>query len=137
MADMTRPGLSLAKLARASAVHIAFAFLAMGGWTLFANRAHGMGAIGPALAQGTMSGLITWGLKRVLEVFAARLSGWVAYVVPPLITATTILAVLIGVHTIIGTPEIAATIAVPWSVSTLYAIVYTAALARGRRERTG
>jgi len=110
--------------------------VAMGGWALFANRAHGLGALGPALAQGTMSGLITLGLKRVLEAFAARLSGWRAYVLPPLATATTILALLVGVHRLIGTPEIAATIAVPWSVSTLYAIVYTATLARGRPQRT-
>ena len=35
------------------------------------------------------------------------------------------LAVLVGVHALIGTPEIAATIAVPWSVSTLYAFGYS------------
>jgi hypothetical protein len=134
---MTRPGLSLATLARASAVHVAVAFVGMGGWALFANRAHGVGAIGPALAQGTMSGLITLILKRALEAFAARLSGWIAYGLAPLITASVILAVLIAVHTVIGTPEIAATIAVPWGVSTLYAVVYTAALARGRRGRSG
>lgn len=116
-------------------MHVAVAFIGMGGWALFANRAHGAGAIGPALAQGTMSGLITLVLKRALEAFAARLSGWTAYVVPPLITASLILALLIGVHKMIGTPEIAATIAVPWGVSTLYAIVYTAALLRGRRGR--
>ena len=116
-------------------MHVAVAFVGMGGWALFANRAHGAGAIGPALAQGTMSGLITLGLKRALEAFASRLSGWTAYVLPPLLTASVILAVLIGVHRLIGTPEIAATIAVPWSVSTLYAILYTAALARGRRGK--
>jgi hypothetical protein len=127
--------LSLAKLARASAVHVAVAFVAMGGWTLFANRAHGSAAIVPALAQGMLSGLITLVLKRVLEAFAARLSGWGAYVLPPLTTASVILALLIGVHRLIGTPELAATIAAPWSVSTLYAIVYTAALLRGRRGR--
>jgi hypothetical protein len=132
---MTRAPLSLAKLARASAVHVAIAFAAMGGWALFANRAHGAGAIGPALAQGTMSGLITLGLKWVLEAFAARLSGWRAYVLPPLFTASTILALLTAVHRLIGTPEIGATIAAPWSVSTLYAILYTAALTRSRRGR--
>jgi hypothetical protein len=129
--------LSLATLARASAVHVVVAFVGMGGWALFANRAHGAAAIGPALAQGAMSGVITLVLKRALEAFAARLSGWTAYVLPPLTTASVILAVLIVVHRLIGTPEIAATIAVPWSVSTLYAIVYTAALARGRRGKSG
>jgi hypothetical protein len=127
---MARPSLSLAKLARASAVHVAVAFVAMGGWALFANRAHGAAAIAPALAQGTISGLITLVLKRVLEAFSARLSGPLAYAAPPLATASVILALLIGVHRLIGTPEILATIAVPWSVSTGYAILYTAALRR-------
>jgi hypothetical protein len=127
--------LSLAKLARASAVHVGVAFLAMGGWTLFANRTHGSAAIVPALAQGTVSGLITLVLKRVLEAFSARLSGPLAYVMPPLATASVILALLIGLHRLIGTPEILATIAVPWSVSTAYAILYTAALRRNPRGR--
>jgi hypothetical protein len=132
---MAEPRLSLAKLARASAVHVAFAFVAMGGWALFANRSHGAGAILPALAQGTMSGAITFGLKRALEAMAARLSGWAAYVAPPLISASAILVILALVHTAIGTPEIAATIAVPWSVSTLYAMIYVALLVRERRGR--
>ena len=132
---MAGSSLSLAKLARASAVHVAVAFVAMGGWTLFANRAHGAAAFVPALVQGTISGLITLGLKRVLEAFSARLSGPLAYILPPLATAGTILVLLIGVHTLIHTPEILATIAVPWSVSTAYAILYTAALRRDPRGR--
>jgi hypothetical protein len=129
--------MSLAKLGRATFVHVAFAFVAMGGWTLFANRAHGAAAWLPALAQGTLSGAITFGLKRVLEAMGRRLKGVLAYVLPPLVTASTILAVLIGVHLAIGTPEIAATIAVPWSVSTLYALIYAAVLARAKHGRTG
>jgi hypothetical protein len=130
---MTERSFSMAKLAGASATHVAFAFLAMGGWALFANRAHGAAAFAPALAQGMLSGAITFGLKRTLEWLADRLAGWRALVLPPLITASAILATLIAVHAAIGTPEIAATIAVPWSVSTLYAIVYAGLLARGRR----
>jgi hypothetical protein len=126
--------LSLAKLAGASAVHVGVAFVSMGGWTLFANRAHGEAAIAPAIAQGAVSGLITLVLKRALEAFASRLRGWSALAVPPLITASVILALLFGIHRLIGTPELFVTIAVPWSVSTLYAILYSAALARGRRD---
>jgi hypothetical protein len=122
---------ALAAFARSTFAHVGFAFLAMGAWALFANRAHGAAAIVPALAQGALSGGITFGLKRVLEAFSQRLSGPLAYIAPPLITASVILAVLVAVHTLIGTPEILATIAVPWSVSTLYAIGYTAVLARG------
>lgn len=110
-----------------------FAFLCMGGWALFANRAHGLGALVPALAQGVMSGLITLVLKHSLEAIGRRIRGLGAYVLPPVISATTVAALLITVHGLIGTPEIAATIAVPWSVSTLYAIVYAATLARSRR----
>ena len=127
--------MSLAKLARASGTHAAFAFLAMGGWALFANRAHGAAALGPALAQGALSGAITLVLKRTLEALVARLRGPVAYVLPPLATASVIVATLAGVHLAIGTPEIEATIAVPWSVSTLYAILYSAVLARDRRDQ--
>jgi hypothetical protein len=130
---MSRTSLSLARLARATSVHVGFAFLCMGGWALFANRAHGLGALLPALAQGVMSGLITLVLKHSLEAISRRMRGAGAYILPPLISATTIAAVLITVHGLIGTPEIAATIAVPWSVSTLYAIVYAATLARSRR----
>jgi hypothetical protein len=125
----------MAKLARASATHVAFAFLTMGGWALWANNAHGTAAIAPALAQGALSGAITFVLKRALEWLASRLSGWQALVLPPLITASAIAATLFAAHRLIGTPEIAATIAVPWSVSTLYAIVYAGLLARGRRAR--
>jgi hypothetical protein len=128
--DMARPRLFLAKLARATSVHIAVAFVAMGGWTLFANRAHGA-AIAPALIQGAISGAITAVLKRVLEAMSRRLAGAAAYVAPPLTTASVILAVLVTVHVLIGTPEVLATISVPWSVSTLYAVVYAAVLARG------
>ena len=110
-----------------------FAFLAMGGWTLWANSGHGLAAAWPpAVVQGAISGAITLGLKHALEAMVSRLRGPAAYAVPPLVTASVILTVLIAVHRAIGTPEIARTIAVPWSVSTLYAIVYGASLARGK-----
>jgi hypothetical protein len=103
----------------------------MGGWTLFANLGHGLAWI-PALVQGTLSGLITLVLKRALEAMAGRFPGVAAYVAPPIITAGVILGLLVTIHRLIGTPEIARTIAVPWSVSTLYAVIYSAALAGGR-----
>lgn len=130
--DIGQDSMSFAKLARATFVHIAVAFVAMGGWALFANRAHGEGAVLPAFAQGALSGAITAVLKRSLEALVPRFAGPAAYVAPPLITASVILAVLASVHRLIGTPEIAATIAVPWTVSTLYAVVYAGVLARRR-----
>ena len=112
---------------------MAFAAVAMGGWALFANRGHGLSAAWvPALMQGVMSGLITLLLKRALEAMSGRFTGALAYVIPPAVTAAVILAALTAVHAAIGTPEIVRTIAVPWSVSTLYAVIYSAALARAR-----
>lgn len=125
--------LSIAKLARASWVHVAFAFLAMGGWAVFANRSHGLEhALLPGLIQGAISGAITFFLKRFLEAMSARLAGAAAVLVPPAISTAAILALLYTVHTLAGTPEVWATIAVPFAVSTTYAFVYTALIVRGR-----
>ena len=121
-------------LFRSSAAHMAFGFLLMGGWALFANRAHGLeGSWLPALAQGVVSALLTGVIKKVIEWMDGRIGGPLAYVVPPLVTASSILATLFAMHSAIGTPEIAATIAFPWSISTLYAVIYNAGLIRARR----
>lgn len=126
---------ALRTFAGSTFAHVGFAFLAMGGWALYANAGHGLAAAAlPAAAQGALSGLITLVLKRALEAMSPRFPGALAYVVPPAITAAAILALLVAVHTLIGTPEIARTIAVPWSVSTFYAIVYAATLARGQAK---
>jgi hypothetical protein len=123
------------RLLKSSPVHIAFGFVMMGGWALFANRSHGLaGAWLPALVQGILSGALTGVLKKTLEALDGRLTGVLALAVPPAVTAGSILALLTLVHTAIGTPEVIATIAVPWSVSTLYAIVYNAGLVRARRN---
>lgn len=123
------------RLMKSSLVHIAFGFLLMGGWALFANRAHGLeGAWLPALVQGILSGALTGILKKTLEALDGRLSGPLAWVIPPTVTAASILALLSLVHTLIGTPERVATIAFPWTVSTLYAVIYNAGLVRARRS---
>ena len=77
--------------------------------------------------------LLTGVIKKVIEWMDGRIGGPLAYVVPPLVTASSILATLWTMHTLIGTPEVAATIAFPWSISTLYAIIYNAGLVRARR----
>jgi LytS/YehU family sensor histidine kinase len=126
---------ALRTFAGSTFAHVGFAFLAMGGWALFANSGHGLAAAWlPALSQGVLSGLITLVLKRALEAMSPRFAGALAYVVPPAITAGAVLALLACVHKLIGTPEIVRTIAVPWSVSTFYAIVYAATLARGQAK---
>jgi hypothetical protein len=111
--------------ATSTLAHVGFAFFAMGGWALFANRNHPLGdALLAGVVQGTISALLTLGLKTFLEWFNARLRGLAALLVPPLITAATILTILVSAHTLAGTPEILATIAVPFTVSTSYAIIY-------------
>lgn len=125
---------ALAGLARSGAVHGAVAFLAMGAWAAFANRDHGAAAMLTAgVIQGTISCIITLILKRALETMFAKLTGWLRIVGPPVVTMSVVLAVLLAIHRLAGTPEVWATIAVPYTVSSLYAWIYTWTLAKGRR----
>ncbi|MEZ5956642.1 MAG: hypothetical protein R3C27_05450 [Hyphomonadaceae bacterium] len=117
-------------------VHVAFAFLAMGAWAMFANRHHPLDqALVAGLVQGAISGTITLFLKKFLEWFNAKLKGAAALAAPPLVTATAIGAILISAHTLAGTPEVLATIAVPFMVSTTYAILYNLRLWRSAHGR--
>lgn len=118
---------------RSTTLHVAFAFVAMGAWAAFANRGHGVPAMLLAFGvQGALSGLITLVMKRGLEAGHARMTGLAARLVPPLISCAAIAALLFGVHSLVGTPEVLRTIALPWTVSTLYAFVYVATLERAR-----
>jgi len=127
--------LSLSRLARASWVHVSFAFLAMGGWAFWANRSHGLGhALPAALLQGTISAGLTFGIKRGLEALFRRLQGPIALLAPPILSCGAVLALLVSAHRLAGTPEIWATIAVPFAVSSTYAFVYTASLALARKR---
>lgn len=144
--------------ATSTVAHVAFGFLAMGGWAVFANRAHPLpDALQAGFVQGVISGSLTLVLKKALEWMNVRLSGaafgelrqappdaslslskgserrLVALILPPVVTAATILAILVGAHTLAGTPEILATIAVPFTVSTSYACLYNWKLVRERR----
>lgn len=124
----------LARLMRSSIVHVAFAFIAMGSWAAFANRAHPMPA--PLLAgliQGTLSALITLLLKRGIEYLARRFSGLTALLAPPVIAGLVSASVLTVIHTIGGTPEIGRTIAVPLTVATSYAALYNLSLWQSRK----
>lgn len=123
-------------MAKATWVHALVAFLGMGAWALFANRAHGLGpALAAALVQGALSATITVFLKRGLEAMHARLAGLAAVVVPPLVACAVVLAVLLMAHRLAGTPEVWATIAVPYAVSTTYGWIYTLSLAVAARRR--
>jgi len=118
-------------LARSSIVHVAVAFLAMGGWAVFANRAHAFPQpLVAGLVQGALSGAITLVLKRMIEAIAAYLAGVASLVLPPLVAVALSLAILTTIHTLVGTPEILATIALPVGVTALYSTLYAAALWR-------
>jgi hypothetical protein len=56
-------------------------------------------------------------------------------IAPPILTATIIFGILFTAHTLAHTPEVFATIAVPWTVSTIYAILYNTRLWRQANGR--
>lgn len=122
-------------LARQSWIHVAVAFVAMGGWAVFANRAHPMPQpLVAGFVQGVLSGGITFILKRMVEAVGARFSGVAGLVLPPVVAVALSLVILTAIHTLAGTPEIAATLALPVSVTALYSTLYAAALWRARRS---
>jgi fructose-specific phosphotransferase system IIC component len=126
---------AVAKLARSTAAHVAFAAVAMGGWAAFANRGHGLAHEAIAgVVQGVLSGAITFFLKRSLEVMGAQLPIGLAPIVPPLVTCVVVLGVLVGAHRLAGTPEIGRTIALPYAVSSAYAWIYAFGLVMARRR---
>lgn len=126
-----------ARLMRSSIVHVGFAFLAMGGWAAFANRAHPMPApLQAGLLQGAISATITLVLKRAIEYLASRFTGFTGFtalLAPPVIAGLVSASLLTILHTVGGTPEIAKTIAVPLTVATSYAALYNYSLWRIRK----
>ena len=123
---MTSP---VARLMRSSVVHVAFAFVAMGGWAAFANRAHPMPApLQAGLIQGALSAVITLVLKRGIEALARRFSGLAALLVPPVVAGAVSASLLTTIHMVGGTPEIGRTIAIPLTVATSYAALYNFSL---------
>jgi hypothetical protein len=128
------PRTALEALGRATATHVAFAFIAMGGWAAFANAPKGLyHAAIAGLVQGTLSGLITLGLKRYLESVSLRLPGIWAILLPPASSCAVILVLLLTAHRLAGTPNVWATISVPYAVSSVYAWIYVIVVVRGRR----
>jgi hypothetical protein len=109
---------------RSNLAHGAAGLLLMGSWAAFANRAHPWPA--PALAfavQGALTTVITLTMKRVIEAVLRWQPGrpWLA----PLSAAAISASLLSSFHTLAGTPAFWATIAVPFSVATGYAGLYT------------
>lgn len=116
---------------RSAAAHTGVAFLAMGGWAAFANRNHPMPApLYAGLLQGAISATITYGLKRVVEAVSARTRGFAAILWPTLAAWAVSMAILMTLHSLAGTPELATTVALPNMVATVYAALYARAIRR-------
>ncbi|OCP00867.1 MULTISPECIES: hypothetical protein [unclassified Ensifer] len=119
-------------LAGNSVVHVAFAFFAMGGWALVANRHHPMPKpLVAAVVQGTLSALLTLYLKTAIDALSKRVRGARRLFLPPLLACLGSSALLVAIHAATGTPEILRTIAVPLAVSTSYAALYNYSISRG------
>ena len=118
-------------VARHRLTHIAFAFCVLGGWAVWANRAHAMPApLIAGLVQGLISATITIALQRLITAtYGATHS--------PLATigaaACFSLVTISGIHWLSGTPEILATIILPWLVGVSYIILFTLGLHKGAR----
>ena len=123
----------LSELAGRSSIHIGSAVVVMGSWAAFANRAHGVrAAVVAGLVQGGASALVTFALKSSLEAMSGRLKGTLAFVVPPTVSCTVILILLVVAHRLAGTHELWSTISIPYAASSAYGWIYTAILVRGR-----
>jgi hypothetical protein len=128
-ADRTLP--RIRRLAARRSVHVACAVVVMGSWAAFANRTHGAAAMLHAAAtQGVASALVTFGLDTALAAMARRCRGVAAFVVPPVVASSAVLALLVAVHRVAGTRELWSTIAIPFGASTAYAWVSAALRAR-------
>lgn len=123
----------LRALARSSIVHVLFAFLAMGGWALFANRLHPMPRpLIAGLVQGALSAGLTLCLKSTIDALSPLFRGRLRLWMPPLLACLASTTILVAIHAATGTPEILKTIAVPLMVSTSYAVAYNYSISRGR-----
>uniref|UniRef100_UPI0031013FC5 hypothetical protein n=1 Tax=Neorhizobium sp. EC2-8 TaxID=3129230 RepID=UPI0031013FC5 len=122
---------ALRRLARSGTIHVLFAFLAMGGWAVFANRAYDMPRpLYSGFVQGVMSACLTLFLKSVIDGLSKRFDGPTRLWAPPLIACLGSTAILVTIHAASGTPEILKTVAVPLLVSTSYAAIYNYSLSR-------
>ena len=82
------------------------------------------------IVQGLLTAVITLFLKRVIEAIFHRSEGWLRFALPPLAAFAISVTLLSAIHSLAGTPAIIATIVVPITVSTLYALTYTITLSR-------
>lgn len=113
-------------LIRSNLAHMAGGFVLMGGWAVLAHANHPFSTqVQAGVTQGMLTALITLGLKRMVERVASQLTGVVGLIVPPLLACAISVGLLYTIHTRVGTPEVWTTLALPSTVATLYAALYT------------
>ncbi|MBY5359981.1 hypothetical protein HFO97_08365 [Rhizobium leguminosarum] len=124
---------ALHRLLRSGVIHVFFAFLAMGSWAVFANRAYAVPLpLYAGLVQGTISACLTLFLKSIIDWLSRRFVGSVRFWAPPLIAYIGSASILVAIHAATGTPEILKTIAFPLLVSTSYAAIYNYSISARR-----
>ncbi len=125
----------IARFSQQAWVHVTVAAVVMGSWAAYANLSHGWEeALSAGLLQASISGTITYFLKTALEAIGARIPGRHGLWLPPTIACSGSFAVLVTLHSLAGTPEIIATIALPFTVASSYGWIYNAALWRARAK---
>ncbi len=107
------------------------AFAAWGGWAFFINRPSGLATgVTSGVAQGTVSMLMTFVMIRAVTGIFRRLTNrFMQLILPTLITVGSAACLLVGVHSLVGTPNIFWTIlpglsgAVPFCFYTSYKLL--------------
>lgn len=112
-------------LLRSNLAHMAGGFFLMGSWALVANLSHPLPApILAGITQGTMTALITVGLKRMTETMAQYFPGRNGLILSPLVACLISVVLLFTIHSAAQTPEVWATLALPSTIATLYTALY-------------
>lgn len=112
------------------------AVLLYGAIAALANRHHGVGSMGrAALVQGLSCGVTTFGLSTLMDSVGARLSRRPMHPhAATLLAALTAIVLGFSLHLtanlLAGTPELAATVAVPTLALAIYCPLYAAAAVR-------
>ena len=112
----------IGKLASQTWVHMAIGAVLMGSWAFFANRQHPTAeAIQAAVLQAGLSGFLTACLKMIADRLRQILPHWALGAGLSLLFSVTL---LLAAHWMSGTPELAATVAIPILVSGSYIFGY-------------
>ena len=109
-----------------------FAFCLWGGWAYYVNHSQGVytGLIS-GLAQGTASFIITLGMVYAITWLYARIpASPIRLLLPAIITVSCTATGLYAVHSLVGTPNIAYTIAPALSVAFMFCVYTSYKLSR-------